>query len=156
MNQRADAGDILAQQVFDLPRGFPVERLYSKTARIGADLLVQVLNDLETGSLKSKAQDERLSTYAPRVPQGVAMVDFREWDVERIWHFMSGLCSRRSEPLRDMHGRQIRYRSVLGYTVSDCQQKPGTLRSSPFGWNLYCRNGSIQLGRKDSKQAENK
>jgi methionyl-tRNA formyltransferase len=69
MNQRADAGDILAQQAFDLPRGLPVERLYSKTARIGSDLLVQVLNDLETGNLKPKVQDERLSTYAPRVPQ---------------------------------------------------------------------------------------
>jgi methionyl-tRNA formyltransferase len=152
MNQRADAGDILAQQAFDLPRGFLVERLYSKTARIGARLLVQALNDLETGNLKPKVQDESLSTYAPRVPQGVAMVDFREWDVERIWHFMSALCSRRREPLRDTRRKEIRYHSVLGYTVGDCRQEPGTLRSAPFGWNLYCQNGSIQLGRTYSKQ----
>jgi methionyl-tRNA formyltransferase len=152
MNQRADAGHILAQQAFDLPRGFPIERLYSQTARIGADLLVQVLNDLETGSLKPQVQDESLSTYAPRVPQGVAMVNFGEWDVERVWHFMSGLCSQRREPLRDTRQKEIHYRSVLGYTPGDCQQEPGTVVSTAFGWNLYCRNGSIQLGRKDSKR----
>jgi methionyl-tRNA formyltransferase len=150
MNERADAGAILAQQAFDLPRGFPIERLYSKTARIGADLLVQVLHDLETGNLKAKVQDESLSTPAPRVPQGVAMVNFGEWDVERIWHFMSGLSSRRHEPLRDTCQKEVHYRSVLGYTAGDCQEEPGTVVSTAFGWNLYCRDGSIQLGRTDS------
>ena len=32
----------------------------------------------------------------------------REWDVERVWHFLSGLCSRRREPLRDHRQKEIR------------------------------------------------
>jgi methionyl-tRNA formyltransferase len=146
MNRQADAGEILAQQAFDLPRGFPVEQLYSRKALLGGELLLRVLDDAEAGNLKPVSQDEHLSTHAPRVAHGVGMVDFGEWDVERVWHFLSGLCSRRREPLQDDRKQQVRYRSVLGYTPGDCNGEAGEVRSAPFGWNLYCRDGSIQLG----------
>jgi len=146
MNQRADAGEILAQEAFDLPRGFAVDRLYAKKAELGARLLVQVLNKLETGDdLKPKTQDERFLTYAPRVSQGTKMVNW-EWDVERVWHFLAGLCARRREPLRDAQQKEVRYHSVLSYTPGDCRCEAGELRPASFGWNLYCRGGSIQLG----------
>lgn len=146
MNQRADTGEILAQEAFDLPRGFAVDRLYARKAELGAKLLVQVLDTLETGEPKPVAQDERFATYAPRVSQGVRMVNFGEWDVERVWHFLSGLRSRRREPLWDAHQKKVRYHSVLGFTPGDCRYAVGELRPAPFGWNLYCRGGSIQLG----------
>jgi methionyl-tRNA formyltransferase len=146
MNQQADAGEILAQEAFDLPRGFPVDRLYSQKAALAGKLLVHVLGKLETGDLKPVPQDDRSSTYAPRVAHGVAMVNFREWDVERVWHFLAGLGSRRREPLRDARGKQIRYHSVLGYTPGDCPDEPGRLRPASFGWNLCCNGGSVHLG----------
>lgn len=145
MNQRADAGEILAQEAFDLPRGFAVDRLYARKAELGARLLVQVLNKLETGDLKPRTQDERFLTYAPRVSQGTKMVNW-EWDVERVWHFLAGLCSRRREPLRDAQQKEVCYHSVLSYTLGDCPGEAGELRPASFGWNLYCRGGSIQLG----------
>src|SRR5215472_8925874 len=145
MNQRPDAGEILAQEAFDLPRGFAVDRLYARKAELGAQLLVQVLNTLETGDLKPRTQDERFSTYAPRVSQGTKMVNW-EWDVERIWHFLAGLCSRRREPLQDAQQKEVRYHSVLSYTVGDTPCEAGELRAASFGWNVYCRGGSIQLG----------
>jgi methionyl-tRNA formyltransferase len=152
MNLRADAGDILAQESFDLPRGFAVDRLYSKKAELGGRLLVQVLGKLETSDLNPILQDERFSSYAPQISHGVGLVNFSEWDVERVWHFLSGLCARRREPLWDARGKRVHYRSVLGYTPSDCCDDPGALRSASFGWNLYCRGGSVQLG--DARRQE--
>ena len=64
MNESADAGDILGQHAFDLPRGFAIDRLYAKKAVLGAELLVQVLSELETGHSKPVAQDEHFSTSA--------------------------------------------------------------------------------------------
>jgi methionyl-tRNA formyltransferase len=145
MNEFADAGEVLAQYAFDLPRGFTIDRLYAKNATLGANLLVQVLGEIETGTAQPVEQDKNSSTYAPRVAQGQAMVDFSGWDVERVWHFLSGLCSRRREPLRDAGNREVRYISVLGYTPGDCDRPPGAVERAPFGWNLYCRGGSIQL-----------
>jgi methionyl-tRNA formyltransferase len=146
MNERSDAGDIVAQETFDLPRGFPVDRLYARKAVLGAELLVEVLGKLENGGLRPVAQDDRFSTSAPRVAQGMAMVNFAEWDVERVWHFLSGLCPRRREPLRDVEQRPAQYESVLGYTAGDCRLAAGIAHPASFGWNLYCRDGSVQLG----------
>ena len=145
MNRRADAGEILAQEGFDLPRGFAVDRLYARKAELGARLLVQVLDRLETGDLTPSVQDERFLTYAPRVSQGIKMVNW-EWDVERVWHFLAGLCSRRREPLQDAQQKEVHYRSVLSYTLGACHGEAGELRPASFGWDLYCRGGSIQLG----------
>jgi methionyl-tRNA formyltransferase len=145
MNEFADTGDILGQHAFDLPRGFSIDRLYAKNAVVGANLLVEVIRDLEGGGIKSVVQDELASTRAPRVARETAMVNFREWDVERIWHFLSGLCPRRREPLRDADHRKICYASVVGYTPGDCHRPAGEVQRESFGWKLYCRGGTVQL-----------
>lgn len=146
MNQRADAGPILAQESFDLPRGFPVDRLYTRKAALGGELLLRVLDLLESGDAKATEQEENLSTYAPRVEHGTRLVDFSQWNAERVWHFLAGLCPTRREPLLDHQQRAVSYRSVLGYTEDDCGKAPGLLESASFGWNLYCRGGTVQLG----------
>jgi methionyl-tRNA formyltransferase len=145
MNQRADAGPIFAQEAFELPRGFPIDRLYARKASLGGELLLRVLDRLESGEAEPTAQEEELATQAPRVAPGTRMVDYLEWDAERVWHFLSGLYPRRREPLWDHRGREVRYKSVLGYTSDDCGKSPGLLESASFGWNLYCRGGSVQL-----------
>lgn len=147
MNERADAGAIFAQEAFDLPRGFPVERLYARKALLGGELLLRVLDQLTSGEPKSTPQDETLATYAPRVPHRTKVVPFSEWDAERVWHFLRGLCGRRLEPLCDRYERQVRYKSVLGYTANDCGNTAGEVEATSFGWNVYCRVGSVQLGK---------
>ncbi len=146
MNPRADEGPIFAQETFELPRGFPVDRLYVKKATLGGELLLRVLDQLESGRAEPREQAEGLSTYAPRVAHGTRMVDFLQWDVERVWHFLAGLCPTRREPLCDHRQRTVRYYSVLGFAQDDCGKAPGLLESASFGWNLYCRGGSVQLG----------
>lgn len=147
MNERADAGAIYAQEAFDLPRGFPVDRLYAKKACLGGELLLRVLDQFESGEARSTPQEETVATYAPRVPHESKLVPFLEWDAERVWHFLRGLCPRRLEPLCDRSERQVRYKSVLGYTERDCGKAAGLVESTSFGWNLYCRVGSVQLGK---------
>jgi len=146
MNQRPDAGDILAQQASGLPRGFPVVRLHALNAVRGAGLLHGVLEKLESEEIRTMKQDERLATYAPHVSPGRGMVNFQEWQVERVWHFLAGLFPRFREPLLDSNHKAIRYESVLGYQAGDCSQPPGIVSRASHGWNLYCRGGSIQLG----------
>jgi len=147
MNERADAGAIFAEEEFDLPRGFPVDGLYARKALLGGELLLRVLNQLESGEARSTPQEETLATYAPGVPQGSKLVNFSAWGAERVWHFLRGLCPRRREPLWDGSERQVRYKSVLGYTEHDSAKAPGLVERTSFGWNVYCRGGSVQLGK---------
>jgi methionyl-tRNA formyltransferase len=156
MNQRADAGAIYGQETLNLPRGFPVDRLYAKKALLGGELLLRVLDQLESEVAKPTQQQESLSTYAPRVAHGKRLVNFSEWDAERIWHFLSGLCPRRREPLWDRHQQEVRYKAVLGYSEGDCGKAAGLVESASFGWNLYCRGGSVQLGNLRQAQSMTK
>lgn len=154
MNELADAGDILAQHTSDLPRGFSAERLHALNAARGAELLIDVLEKLETAEINPIKQDERLATYAPRVSPNQRMVNFREWEVERVWHFLSGLCPQYREPLQDTSQKAVRYETVLGFKVVDGAQPPGMVRRASHGWDLYCRGGAIELGDEPIKGSQ--
>jgi methionyl-tRNA formyltransferase len=150
MDERADAGDILAQASRSLPRGYPADRLHADNAHHAARLLLDVLESVEQNTLQSNPQDDRLATYAPRVTPGVSMVNFAEWDAERVWHFLLGLCPRYREPLRDRQGRPVLYKTVLGYEAGENCGPAGTVESTPLGWKLYCRGGTVLLGEERS------
>ncbi len=154
MNERADSGAILAQEAFELPRGFAVERLHARNAKVGAGLLLQVLEKLEAGCTEPSPQDETLMTQAPRVKPTGAMVNFAEWPVERVWHFLSGLCPRFHEPLRDATGKTVEYASVRGYEEGAPGFPAGSVTRAAHGWTLHCRNGFVQLGNAPAKQIE--
>jgi hypothetical protein len=82
------------------------------------------------------------------------MVNFEEWQVERVWHFLSGLCPRYREPLRDREGNSVRYGSVLGYEECAAELPAGSVMRALHGWNLYCRNGRVLLGDRPASGIE--
>lgn len=145
VTERADAGAILAQEAFPLPRGCNVRQLHHTKAARGAALLLQAVSAIETGGVRRLPQEEPLATPAPRVPRGRSMVDFATWDVERVWHFLTGLYPQFCEPLRDQRGRAVRYRHVVGYVTQEHPQRPGSIVSTPYGWDVYCQGGVVQL-----------
>jgi methionyl-tRNA formyltransferase len=143
-SQVFDAGDIIMQEGVPLPRGYPAAKLDEDLARRGAFLLRSAAQALACGRALRVVQDERAATYAPRVGPGTPMVNFDEWDVERVWHFLAGLCPRFREPLTDKAGRPARYRAVAGFQ----RGASGTLGSVDTigdGWRLHCRGGVVLL-----------
>jgi methionyl-tRNA formyltransferase len=144
---RADAGPILRQESFPVPRGLGVARLHTQCARLGASLLQQALREFERAIDTATVQDESLATPAPRVKPGVPMVDYERWDVRQVWHFLAGLYPHHREPVFH-EGRRIAYRAVLGFQAVDGATGRGALEPAPYGWNLLCRGGYVQLARR--------
>lgn len=148
VNDRADAGAILGQESFPLPRGFPVERLNRMNAERGAALLGRVLAGVAAGRTARRPQDEALATPAPRVRPGARMIDFERWGVERVWHFTAGLYPRFVEPLTAGDGAAVRYGGVLGFEERDTPQPPpGSVTPAPHGYDLHCLGGVVRLAR---------
>ncbi len=147
VTDRADAGAILGQESFPLPRGFPVERLNRLNAERGAALLGRVLADAAGGRTAPRPQDESLATLAPRVRPGSRMIDFERWGVERVWHFTAGLFPRFVEPLTAGDGAAVRYGGVLGYEERETTHSPGSVTPAPHGYDLHCRGGVVRLAR---------
>lgn len=145
VTERADAGAVVAQEAFPLPRGFPVELLNQENAQRGAILLCRAITAVGSGAAIVRAQDEARATLAPRIELGRPMVDFVEWDVERVWHFLAGLSSHYREPLHTADGATVRYREVAGYQRETHASVPGAVSRRTGGWTLYCRGGTVQL-----------
>jgi methionyl-tRNA formyltransferase len=146
VNQSFDAGDVILQDSFPLPRGYPAAQLNEDVARRGASLLRSAVEALAGGQAPRVAQDEGAATYAPRVRPCTPMVRFDEWDVERVWHFLAGLSPRFREPLIDEHGRPVRYEAVTGFERGPSGTF-GNVETIGDGWKLHCRGGLVLLGR---------
>lgn len=142
---RADAGPVLGQESFALARGMGIVALHEENARAGARVLMEVLDSAEAGRFTEAPQDDALATPAPRVAPGAAMVNFRDWEVERVWHFLAGLVPMFREPLRETGGRGVRYAAVQGFERGETEAAPGSVTRTAHGWSLHCRGGLVNL-----------
>ena len=145
VTDRADAGAILGQDAYPLPRALPVDRLNSLNAERGGALVSATLDALERGGVEERPQDERLATAAPRIAPGVRMVDFAQWGAERVWHFLAGLYPRFCEPLADSAGQSVSYRGVRGFELVHHDRASGYVEKTSHGWSLFCRDGIVEL-----------
>jgi methionyl-tRNA formyltransferase len=145
VGERADAGDIVLQESFPLPRGFPVDQLSGENARRGARLMARAVADIAGRVARRTVQDDTRASSAPLVRPGARMVDFAGWGVERVWHFLAGLYPRFREPLPGPDGQPIDYRGVLGYEATASHLAPGTVVPARGGWELHCWGGVLRL-----------
>jgi methionyl-tRNA formyltransferase len=148
-SQTFDAGDIILQQSFPLPRAYPHAALNEDVAQRGAALLRSAADALARGRAPRVAQDESAATYAPRVSVGASMVRFDAWDVERVWHFLAALSPRFREPLTDSSGRAVLYQAVAGFERGAGHAPPGSVEAVGAGWRLHCHGGVVLLDGRD-------
>jgi len=76
MEAGLDTGPVYAVRTLPIGRGVTTPDLTADLARIGANLLVEVLAGLEDGSAVAEPQDEVEATYAPRLTRADAHVDW--------------------------------------------------------------------------------
>lgn len=78
MAKAMDAGDIIAQAVTPIDPNETVETLHDRLAQMGARLLVDVVEQLRSGTAARTPQDERLVTYAPMLSRELSPLDWNK------------------------------------------------------------------------------
>jgi methionyl-tRNA formyltransferase len=76
MTPGLDAGPILAQQRMPIDPDEDAERLEARLAMTGAELVLHVLDALESGSARPIAQSAELASKAPRLKKEQGMIDW--------------------------------------------------------------------------------
>ena len=76
MNEGLDTGDMLLQAKTEIGENETSGELYERLTNIGADLLSETIQRLESGLLTSKKQDEHLATYASMLNKEMAVIDW--------------------------------------------------------------------------------
>ena len=76
---KLDAGNMICKGVVPITDNDTTQTLHDALSKIGADLMVQAMNDLaENGVLASIPQDESLVTYAHKLEKSESKIDWRK------------------------------------------------------------------------------
>ncbi len=146
LTSEMDAGDIIAQRSFALPRGYPVDDLNADNARVGPEVLQSAIRALAHGTADRRPQEQGQVTLAPLVRPGDRLVDFDAWDAERVWHFLAGLWPRFREPLMDVADTPVQYGGVLGFEGGAPRPPLGRVQQvDAVRLALGCRDGLVWL-----------
>ena len=122
MDERLDTGDIAAQAEIDLPDGFSGEEADSTLSHYSAELLLDVLQQLEKGHLTRRAQPAD-GSYFP-VPQESDFVIDTAWPAQRAFNFMRGADDwRRSYPI-EAGGQRFTLKQALFYSSHEILDQP--------------------------------
>ncbi len=77
MDAGLDTGDILAQRATPIRPDDNAETLHDRLAHIGAELLVQTVQDYVTGKIQPHPQDSALATHVPKIKKTDGQIDWR-------------------------------------------------------------------------------
>jgi len=76
MVKALDAGDIIAQSSTPIDPNETVEALHDRLAQIGAKLLIEVVEQIKSGTAARTPQDESKVTYAPMLSRELSPLDW--------------------------------------------------------------------------------
>ena len=89
-----DTGEIITQERVHIPLGTKSpERLDKLIGKVGVNLILEALGDLESGKVKTTIQPKKSSTPRARnlkPEEHASIIDWHEWPAERIWHVLRG------------------------------------------------------------------
>ena len=90
MDAGIDTGDMLLQEKTEIGESETCAELTERLSRIGAELLIRTIRELEAGTLRRIPQDESKMTYDPMLNKGMGTADFTE-DADLVRGRINGL-----------------------------------------------------------------
>ena len=90
MTAKMDAGDIIAQKTTPISPGENAGELEKRLASMGAELLTETLNRIETGNATYTKQNEKEVTFAPKLKKEIGLIPWSQ-ETQRIHNLIRGV-----------------------------------------------------------------
>ncbi|XP_012232252.1 methionyl-tRNA formyltransferase, mitochondrial isoform X2 [Linepithema humile] len=91
MPEKFDIGEIVAQEKLDIHVDEILPELYAKLAKVGANVLTDVIGKLPQALSSSKPQEKIGITYAPKVTSKISLVKWDEMTAKNVYDLHRGL-----------------------------------------------------------------
>lgn len=139
MNQGLDTGDIIKQKVCNIEENETSGDLHDKLSALGAELIVEVLDDIENNISSRKRQDDSHSCYSPMLDKSLCAIDW-SLTAREVHNKVRGL---NPWPVATsmLDGQKVK---IYKTTVCDKGGVPGSVISlSPL--TVACGSGSVVI-----------
>ena len=142
MDAGIDTGDMLMQERTEIGESETCAELTGRLCKIGAELLMRTIREMEKGTLKRVPQDVTQMTYDPMLNKGMGIADFTA-DADKVRGQINGLnpwpCI--SVPLGAERLKLLRA------VTADAAGTPGTVISADpkNGLIIACGNGAVRI-----------
>ena len=140
MEKGLDTGDIISVKSTAIGEYETSGELFDRLAKIGGDLLVRTIKDIETGNAVYTKQDDEKSTYAEKITKETACIDWEKSSTE----ISKQICAMNPFPGA--------YTTYMGDTLkiyeaekTEGEGKPGQILGieRKKGLKVACKNGAI-------------
>jgi len=154
--KRFDVGEVFAKRELEIGETVGRIELTAQLARIGAELLTEVLRDFETSDKLARSQGEEGASYAPLLKKDAASIDWEvleNKDVYNLWRAVGDFMKLRTKYSETGLGLRIGtvlHPSVLEGAQLEEEDDPGTVRYIRRGKNqkyvcVKCREGWVAI-----------
>lgn len=90
MNEEMDAGDIILKKAVDIEESETTGELWNRLAKMGANLLVETVEQIEKGTAPRKSQEKEY-TIAPMLKKEMSKIKWDTMTTEEIFNLVRGL-----------------------------------------------------------------
>lgn len=90
IDREIDTGKILLQKKISIGEDEYFGELYSRLKNLGANLLIETIEGLSSGTIKPKVQDEKLVSYAPKLHRGNCQLHWSQ-NAAQVFNQIRGL-----------------------------------------------------------------
>ena len=90
MEKGLDTGDMLLKKEIEIRNDDNFETIHNKLASCGAELIVETMSVLESGTCKAEKQDDSLACYAHMITKETCLIDWQK-DATAIHNLVRGL-----------------------------------------------------------------
>ncbi len=150
MREKMDAGEIIMQKSLGMGVNETAGELGDRLSYLGAEVLMESVEQIGSGDVKYTCQDEGAVTYAPKLKKRDGLIDWNK-STEDIYNFVRGVNPWPGAYTTAEHNGKTE-RIIILKTECDIQpdtgamELPGTVVSvSDRGIKMAVKNGSIWL-----------
>ena len=90
ISEKVDTGDILAQEKFPIFDDDTMLSLGTRLCNFGADIILDTIDKIENGSIRSVKQNRGIATFAPKITKEMRFIDW-SWPCTKIHNWVRGL-----------------------------------------------------------------
>ncbi|GAB4331712.1 MAG: methionyl-tRNA formyltransferase [Calditrichia bacterium] len=144
ISREIDAGGLLAQQRVEIAANETVGELHDRLAALGAEMLIDVIEQVREGTIKPIPQNDEAATPAPKITKEMCHLNFAQ-PADSVKNWIHGL-----SPFPAAHaeyqGKKVKIYRAEVESLQVIEDRPGTvLEANGYRLIVACQPGSLRI-----------